>query len=364
MSKKLGIVTFHHARSYGAVLQAYGLQNFLNEIGVDNEIVNYRCRFIEDRSKVFKYIKGKSLKNYFYTFRYSKDVILQRKNSQLFGEKFLRMTKPYSKENIAECTTAFDGFIAGSDQIWSPICVGFDSTYFLDFAKKGQKYSYAGSFGTKNLPEEKIGEYKNRLADFSGISVREESGKALVEALTEKKAEVHIDPTFLLTQERWDEIVPEIDISEPYIFVFSVLKPKNLLNYALELSRKTGIKVVYLNKARKNKDPMLTYMDAVTADKFVALIKNATYVCTNSFHGNAFSLIYHKNFLVETETLSGENNRSKELMIKLGLENRILAQGFNPEIDADTDWEKIDEFFEKERNKSKEYLLKIAQKEM
>lgn len=361
MYKKLGIVTFHHALSYGAVLQAYGLQNFLDDLGIDNEIVNYRCKFIEDRSKVFKYIKGKALKSYGYSFRYSKDIVLQRKNSRYFGENFLRMTKPYSKETLPECTEIFDGFIAGSDQVWNWICAGFDSAYFLDFAEKGQKFSYAASFGAKNLPEEKLDEYKKRLADFSEISVREESGKALADSLTGKNTEVHADPTFLLPKEKWDEIATPVDLGEPYIFVFSVLKPKNLVNYALELARKTGIKVIYLNKSRKVKDPMLTYMDAVTADKFVGLIKNAAFVCTNSFHGNAFSLIYHKNFVVETDTFNEENTRSKELMIKLGLENRILAQGFSPEIEAETDWKKIDNFFEAERNKSKEYLQKIAQ---
>lgn len=361
MYKKMGIVTFHHASSYGAVLQAYALQNFLFDLGVDNKIVNYRCNFIEDRAKVFKYIKGKSLKNYCYSFFYGKNIVKERKNSQYFGEHFLKMTKPYTKETIAECSEKFDGFIAGSDQVWSPICVGFDSTYFLDFAKKGQKYSYSASFGTKELPSEKLDEYKERLRDFSKISVREESGKKIVESLINKEADILVDPTLLLPREKWDKIASSTDIKEPYIFLFTVLKPKNIVNYALDLARKTGMKVIYLNKTHNYKDPMLTYMDAVTADKFVGLIKNAEYVCTNSFHGNAFSLIYHKNFVVETETQIIENNRSKELMTKLQLENRILAQGFSPDIDGKTDWKKVDEFFQKERNKSKEYLMSVAE---
>lgn len=360
MYKKFGIVTFHHALSYGAVLQTYALQNFLTDLGIDNEVVNYRCKFMEDRAKVFKYIKGKSLKNYCYSFLYGRETVRERKNSDYFGKNFLKMTKPYTKDTLAQCADDFDGFIAGSDQVWSPICVGFDSAYFLDFAKKGQKYSYAASFGMKNLPDEKIEEYQKRLSDFSAISVREGSGKELVKNLTDKEAVINVDPTLLLSSKKWDKIASSADINEPYIFLFTVLKPKNLVNYALELARKTGMKVIYLNKAHKIKDPMLTYMNSVTADKFLGLIKNATYVCTNSFHGNAFSLLYHKNFVVETDTLIGENNRSKELMTKLGLENRILAQGLSPEIDAETDWKNVDAFLAEERNKAKEYLLSIA----
>lgn len=362
MYKKFGIVTFHHALSYGAVLQTYALQNFLFNIGIDNEVVNYRCKFIEDRAKVFKYIKGKSLKNYCYSLKYGKEITKERKNSDYFGKKFLKMTKPFSKETLAQCSDDFDGFITGSDQVWSPVCAGFDSAYFLDFAKKGQKFSYAASFGTKKLPNEKQNAYKKRLSDFSAISVREESGKQLVENIGNCQKIIHIDPTLLLTDKQWDEIASNVEINEPYIFLFTVLKPKNLVNYALELARKTGIKVIYLNKAHKINDPMLKYMNAVTADKFVSLIKNATYVCTNSFHGNAFSLIYHKNFVVETDTLTGENNRSKELMLKLGLKNRILAKGFSPEINADTDWLAVEKILDRERLKSQEYLLSIAEK--
>jgi len=130
----------------------------------------------------------------------------------------------------------------------------------------------------------------------------------------------------------------------------------------LELSERTGLKVIYLNKVHKYRHPNLKFMDAVTADEFVGLIKNATYVCTNSFHGNAFSLIYHKNFVVETDSYTSENNRSRELMTKLGMENRILAEGMYPDIDADTDWNRVDSFLKEEQNKSKEYLLSIAEK--
>lgn len=359
MSKKIGILTFHHALSYGAVLQTYALQNFLFSIGVDNEIVNYRCKFIEDRAKVFKYIKGKSLKNYIYSFMHGKSTVSARKCSEYFNNKYLKMTKPYTKNNINECVGDFDAFVAGSDQIWSPVCVGFDSTYFLDFAKPCQKYSYAASFGRKEIPSDKAEEYKQRLKDFSGISVREESGKNAIENLLDKNAVIHVDPTLLLKKEQWDKLAASVK-NEPYIFLFTVLKPKNLVNYALDLARKTGMKVIYLNDSHKIKDPMMTYMNSVTADKFVGLIKNAAYVCTNSFHGNAFSLIYHKNFVVETDTLICENNRSKELMLRLGLKNRILADSLSPDIDADTDWEYVESVLSEEREKSKNYLLSIV----
>lgn len=360
MPKKIGIVTFHHASSYGAVLQTYALQNFMFNLGIENEVVNYRCKFIEDRARVFKYIKGKALKNYVYTLKNAKNIVLSRKNSEIFGKKFLKMTKPYSSDTISQCADDFGAFIAGSDQVWSPICVGFDPVYFLNFAKEGQKFSYAASFGTKTLPENKLDEYKKRLSGFDGISVREESGKEIIGNLLGTEPLIHVDPTLLLKKEQWDKLAAENEQTEPYIFLFNVLKPKNLVNYALELAEKTGMKIIYPCKGKKIHNPHIQYIEPVTADRFVSLIKNAAYVCTNSFHGNAFSLIYHKNFIVETDTAVIENIRSKELMTKLGLKNRILAEGLSPDIDFETDWESVDEYFERERKNSAKYLLSIA----
>ena len=39
---KIGIMTFHWATNYGAVLQAYCLQEYLREQGHDVEIINYK----------------------------------------------------------------------------------------------------------------------------------------------------------------------------------------------------------------------------------------------------------------------------------------------------------------------------------
>lgn len=360
MPKKIGIVTFHHASSYGAVLQTYALQNFMFNLNIDNKVVNYRCKFIEDRARVFKYIKGKSLRNYAYSLKNAKSITLSRKNSETFGKKFLKITKPYYKDSISQCADDFDAFVAGSDQVWSPVCVGFDPTYFLNFAKEGQRFSYAASFGTTTLPENKLDEYKKRLSVFDKISVREESGKEIVSNLIGKEAFIHVDPTLLLKKEQWDKLAAANEQTEPYIFLFTVLKPKNLVNYAVELAEKTGMKIIYPCKGKKTRNSHIEYIKPVTADKFISLIKNAAYVCTNSFHGNAFSLIYHKNFIVETDTATVENNRSKELMKKLGLKNRILAKGLSPDIDFKTDWESVDKYFELERKNSAEYLLSIA----
>ena len=53
---RIGILTFHNANNYGAVLQAYCLQETLRRIGFDVEIVDYRNPLIESRMHPFSII--------------------------------------------------------------------------------------------------------------------------------------------------------------------------------------------------------------------------------------------------------------------------------------------------------------------
>ena len=44
----VGVLTFHRATNYGAVLQCYALQQTLLNFGVTCDVVDYRCDFIEN----------------------------------------------------------------------------------------------------------------------------------------------------------------------------------------------------------------------------------------------------------------------------------------------------------------------------
>ena len=49
MKSKIGILTFHNALNYGAVLQCYALQHYLQEKGHDVEVIDYRARSLKSR---------------------------------------------------------------------------------------------------------------------------------------------------------------------------------------------------------------------------------------------------------------------------------------------------------------------------
>ncbi len=364
MNKKIGILTFHRALSYGAMLQAYALQNFMLDLGIDNEIVDYNCKYMVDHyQKNFRITYGNPIKGFGWNLMTLKGIKKERITRDEFVNKHLVLSKSYNSQNINTATDNYSAFITGSDQVWSPTCVGFDPVYFLTFAKPWQKYSYSASIATKTIPENLKAQYKNRLKDFRIYSLREQSGAEIVKNLTGKDAFVNIDPTLLLTKESWDKLATNV-LNEPYIFMFTVHKPKQLIDYALELYKKTGIKVIYLNKLKSCKDKGIEYMDPVTADKFVGLIKNASYVCTNSFHATAFSVIYQKNFVVETDTCKGKNIRAEELLKHLGLDECIINDEHNADINSKSDWNYAENKIKEEREKSKAYLLNIQKENL
>ena len=361
MDKKTGILTFHSALSYGAALQSYALQQFLFSCGVDNEIVDYRCEFMEKNYKsLIKIVKGKELKSFVGSLVKMPNKKKSLKLSKSFQDRFMKKSKPVTRDNIECIRDNYKLFISGSDQVWSPTCVGFDKTYFLDFAKPEQKYSYAASFGTSEISDEYKAEFSRLLGDFRYCSVREESGKNIVKSLTGKDATVNIDPTLLLKAKHWDKIAGEPLIKGKYIFLFNVLKPVKMIEYAVKLGKEKNLPVYYLNDKHLPING-INYVKPVAADGFVNLIKNAEYVVTNSFHASAFSIIYHKKFVMELDTETKRNNRSEELLKQLGIENREIKDGLTPQPDGVIDWQKVDDCIEIFRKKSEEYILKLKE---
>ena len=363
MQGKIGILTFHRALSYGAMLQAYALQTKLSALEIENEIIDYTCKYmVKHYQRLFRPVKANALRGFAYNLLTAGGIRKERKTRDRFVRKHLKLSKTYQASDIAQAAQEYALLITGSDQVWSPTCAGFDPAYFLGFAAPEQRYSYAASIAVKTLPAELRDEYRKRLKDFAAFSVREQSGAELIRQLTGRDdAQVHIDPTLLLKREAWDNLAPASPVRTPYILLFTVNAPRTLIDQTLVLSRRTGLPIIYLNKLHVRREKEIRYLEPIEADQFVSLVKHAAYVCTNSFHGTAFSVIYHKQFIVETETVSGRNIRAEELLSRLGLSERIL-QGDISAIDAQSDWASAESILAEERRRAEAYLLDIGQR--
>ena len=202
--KTIGIMTFHWATNYGAVLQAYSLQQYLEKSGCVPEIIDYypreyrqsliRCFYTKHPRKVFANIKN----------------LRKEWRIEKFRKMYLRRTRYYSTDS--ELTSIKkDVIICGSDQVWNPSFTMRGEkrptlAYFLAFAGRDtKKIAYAASFGTETLDHE-MREYINTsLHAFDKISVREKTGLQIIDSFG-IDARVVCDPVFLNRREVFDQI--------------------------------------------------------------------------------------------------------------------------------------------------------------
>ena len=204
---RIGIITFHRAINYGAVLQTYALQKFLNVSNYDAEVIDYRCEHMENFYKTFT-IKDKSVKQIIRGMLNFKNTYKKKREFYRFLDQNVRIsTEVYDKFNIDKANLRYDKFITGSDQVFNFACTDFDKTYFLQFVKNcDNKLSYAASFGMKEIPDSYVNDYKSLLSTFSELSIRENAGQQIVKKLTGKDSELSVDPVFLLTAEEWEKL--------------------------------------------------------------------------------------------------------------------------------------------------------------
>lgn len=356
---KIGILTFHRASNYGAVLQAYALTEVLREYHKDTEIVNYYCPEVEmchHPNKLFRRQNFISACIHYYG-KWKKYRIFED-----FRRRKLQLSEKYEAGTLAEASRQYAVFISGSDQVWSKKYSGMDTTYLLDFEKDPQKkYSYAASFGFTAFPDGTRDIYAKYLKEFQAVSVRENSAVSLLASECDVKSFMSLDPTLVLSTEKWRKFAKYPEMPNKYILIYHVQPPLHLMEYAKKLSAETGCGIVYLNSSYTSHRE-LNHARFSTPEQFAGWFANAEYVLTNSFHGTAFSIIFQKNLVVEIETKLSTNTRSRDLLQLCGLENRILPENYRQFELTPIDWEVAATNLNAEREKSLTYLRKICEK--
>ena len=137
------------------------------------------------------------------------------------------------------------------------------------------------------------------------------------------RSDVHIciDPTLLLDLYDYAQIEADIIEREPYIFVYGFEDNKTLHNVVKQVQRRYDIRIINGCPHRIKFDGNVENIRECGPGEFLALIKNATYVITNSFHGTALSIVYKKEFVTIAHSTRGY--RMTELLNKLDLSTRL-----------------------------------------
>lgn len=356
--KKVGIITFHFVNNFGGVLQAYALKKFISEqCDVEAEIIDYRNWFIRlcDRirllpitTNIYEIVSG---------FRTMLERIERRHKFGLFTKYNSNITKKYNSFwQLKNNPPHDDKYICGSDQIWNPfITMGLSKSYFLRFVDNpSNKIAYAPSFGSSDIPSKYKKTVSKYLEDINYLSAREKTGADLIYQLTGKRVDILIDPTFLLDRSDWNEMGRNpLNSTEPYILLYIMQRDEKVYDYARKLKDNLGIKVVEISRYGYQPGFVDATLVSVGPEEFLGLFRDASYVCTNSYHGLIYSLIFEKELcLIPSKRFSARiSNLLALLNINAETENEKLG---NIKIDYDIDY--LHSVITHEREKAKKYL--------
>ena len=357
---KTGLVTFYHIHHYGALLQAYATERSVERCGSQCEIVDY---YVNQNNDLFRRPTGLgSAAADVHTALHYAPLKARYQRFEEFSKQYLRISghRFESLEELKNAELPYDVILSGSDQIWNPKIFPdgrFDPVFFGAFSRR-RKIAYAPSFGIPHVPEGMEEELRGYLAGFSHVSVRERQGQVIVEEVTGKTVPVVLDPTLLLDREEWGTIAqPPAD--KGYILCYCISKPGALSPYIHALAEKTGLPVVQLCGIRQKVHPKAKcVLDAGPAE-FLGLFQNASYVCTNSFHGTVFSVQFQKPFftaVAPSELAAPESSRTFSILSRLGLTGRIIGKGDTAGLDDAIDWASVDRRLEEARKSSLTYL--------
>ena len=355
---KTGIITFHRAINYGAVLQAFALKRKIEELGAAASVIDY---INPKDEKGYNLIQTSNLKSFIssllkYVFRKKKYIKFID-----FRNRHLNLTSEIKNKNdLKLLNKRFDAFITGSDQVWNYNITDGDMVYLLDFADIGKRNSYAASFGVTDISEKYKEEYKKILNDFSNISVREKAGARIIQELCYKKVPVVLDPTLLLDRFEWEKIAKPYKRNK-YILIYLLAPSEAVYKLAEKLSDDFNLEIIVISVDFRSFKFGRKYKCILTAgpEEFLGLFTNAEYVITNSFHGTVFSIIFNKKLIVDYLKDKGRNTRLENILHLFNLENRVLKNDNYLELCTDVNYKNVNIILENQRKKSINYLKGI-----
>lgn len=370
---KIGILTFHRAINYGAFLQAYALKKFIESLGYDVSIIDY---WPNEHSAAYNLFPPASwwkvrplwtnIKATIYTALCFHSMYERKIKMERLMRIYLNLPqRPLYKHKNELNKLSYDCIIYGSDQIWwkssIPNYEGFDDVYWGEHISKDiKKIAYAPSMGIMELNAKDRNFIREKLPNFYALSARETSLSDIIKQLTFKTVDVVLDPVFLIPSKEWEHLCKSVN-EDKYILYYNLIPSKEGQEQVDILCKHFGCRFIELtgrvNALKRGK----RYQQTLDAIEFISLIKNATFIITSSFHGVAFSILFHKDFY--TIGLKNQSGRAMSLLTLLGIQDRLLV---TPATSAPKciDYKTVDEKLEKMVNISKNFIcsqLKNAQ---
>lgn len=365
---KICTITCHDVYNYGASLQAYALQHFLESYSFKYEIIDYKPDYLSCKYQFTTLTK----KNPYY-FLYKTmgpigiilPLYLQRGLLKFWRRKcafdkfkmhFLHCSQEtyHSCEELQKLPPEADIYITGSDQVWNTdMKNGRDDAFYLMFAPDhSKKIAYAASFGVSMIPENLKDFVKKRLQRLNWVSIREATGVRIAELLNINATQV-LDPVFLLTKKEWESMCLKKYTDRYLLLYYLGERSCEFESTAKMIAKKRNLKIFSINDSRTVPFADKNINNAGPIE-FIEYLSQAEYILGTSFHATAFALIFNKQFCVFP--IKGQNNQSRmrDLLSIFKLEDHFLLSGNIPD---DINYEQVNDMIERKRKESCTLLL-------
>lgn len=365
---RIGILTLPLHVNYGGILQAYALQTVLEKLGHEIHVLEKKKFPLKLSGWKVPLVYAKRIlgnfsgKKYpvFYEQKFNREKPIIRKYTDLFIQKYIHLAEYESFSLIKE--GEYDVLIVGSDQIWRPKYYKPIEDAYLKFAKDWhvKRIAYATSFGTDGWEYSSI-QTKNcsRLAKlFHAVSVREITGINMCEKYLGVNAQQVLDPTLLLNKEDYIKLFEEDKTPKREGTLLTYILDETLQKTMLvkNIARQENLIPFRVNSKAENLFAPLSERVQPPVEQWIRGFYDAEFVVTDSFHACAFSILFHKPFVVYPNEQRGLS-RFLSLLEILGLESRIMTSGKSYNKLAQINWETVEKKMNKWRKHSVKFLL-------
>lgn len=325
--KRIGIMTFLHNDNYGSTLQAWALQKAVTELGYQAEHIDYKPSQLEKVRNLL--LSGNSPKLIIEGLQ--KKAVKAgnqgaRSKSASFGEFYkanMRLSPVCADQAALKKQAArYDVLLSGSDQIWSPVWL--NPAYFLNFAGKKPRVAYAPSLGVSQMPNQrKARRMAGLIKQYAAVSVREQEGAQLLQAMLGYPPAVMPDPVCLQPREAWQALAEHPHCAQPYLLCYFIGDDPSYWQQVEHLSRQLNLPVKVIPVTENAYRQPYDLADGLSPQQWLGHIDEAAYICTDSFHGTVFASILQRPFTVlrryKEDDPESKNSRIDNLMRELEL---------------------------------------------
>jgi len=349
---KVGILSFPRYFNYGTFLQLYALQKTISNHGYQPEIIDYdpyndsAMKQLDPTSiaGAIRYALRSLTLPLTHALRAFAGRLVPAWSSQpymernrlfegfLHDELALGPKTYFSSNELDKKPPKCAAFIVGSDQVWHPISHFKDPAYYLAFAEPGKRIAYAPSIGLSTIPESSREWMREQILVIPHLSIREEAGASLVEELTGRKARVVLDPAYLLQAQEWTQFgVQPVQTTRPYLLCYILESDQYIRDKAVTIAERYDLELIMLPVHEcdmKSGDNRFRKLYNVGPKEFVGLIRDAAFVCTDSFHGTSFSIIFNRPFYTfkryDNSFQAANHSRLASILKITGLQERVM----------------------------------------